>query len=258
VQIMLANGTTAEANVANPLGLQAFRDPRQPPHPHADRQGRAGLSHPADIRRRLTSRPAESQLHPDLTSRGITLETIRGDLAMPRPREAPLQGNHGHQSGRGHLHQGEPAQVHDPELTDLLWIVVRTPDKKKQIDRELLGGQSFESVADRLSEVPNTGNNRIKFPQNRVELFPADLRAMVDKTGETGTTGWLLFGENRDRWAKFYVMKKTPSRAVPIDEDMREAVRREIAMERGSEANDLQRRIQEKLKAPTSRSTSSG
>jgi hypothetical protein len=49
------------------------------------------------------------------------------------------------------------------------------------------------------------------------------------------------------KWLKFYVEKKMPAKDIPIDDTIREEVRRALAADRGSKAIDLNLRVANEL-----------
>lgn len=138
-----------------------------------------------------------------------------------------------------------PGQFKTPALADLVWIMVTSPEKQKQVDDEFKRGQSAEGIAARYSEAPNGRETQGRFPIRVVDQMPPELKGVVQKTAEQNTTAWIKV---RGGWAKFYVAKKTPPKAVPIDETLREVVRRDVAMARGKGANDLDKRLHDKMK----------
>src|SRR5262249_15515523 len=59
------------------------------------------------------------------------------------------------------------------------------------------------------------------------------------------TSGWIQEGGN---WIIFYIEKKTPAKAIPVDDTMKTWVQRQLAIQRALQSTDLGKRLTEKLK----------
>ncbi|MBI1756531.1 MAG: SurA N-terminal domain-containing protein [Fimbriimonas ginsengisoli] len=183
----------------------------------------------------------------DATTAGLTVEQIKGRLANDlAARNLVSKGIKVAPAEIDQYIKDNPTQFFDPELVDLLWILVSNEDLKKQADRDLLEGQKFATVAARYSQAEGARAYQGLFPQRIVSQFPLALQEVVKDTGEMKSTDWIRV---REGWAKWYVAKKTPPKPIKVDETIRELVRRQIAMTRGGKAIDLEKRVLDKLKA---------
>lgn len=140
--------------------------------------------------------------------------------------------------------KNHPKEFIFPATADIVWMLVDDSTKQKA-DQELSSGQKFEDVAIRYSKDPSAKERKARFAQNIIEALPPVLKDTFAKTGVGKPTAWINTGNG---WARFYVNKTTPAQPIPIDETRRELVRRDIAMQRGRLANDLGKRLLEKLK----------
>ncbi len=137
-----------------------------------------------------------------------------------------------------------PTRFMEPGTADLEWVVVGNDGDKQKVDADLKSGKKFSEVAAEYSKAPNAAQLKGKFPQRNVSTFKPDLRALIEKTPELKATDWV---KNGDLWAKWYVEKKVAAKPMPIDDSVREEIKRQLGVQRGSTANDLGKRINEKL-----------
>ncbi len=180
-----------------------------------------------------------------LTAAGMTLDQIRADLALDLAQEKILtKGITVTPDEVTKFIKDNPKKFETPEQAQLLWIVVKA-DRKGQVDADLNAGQPFGVVAGRYSDAPGARQSGGAYAESMVEKMPPRLREIVAKTEELKTCAWLADGGNA---VKFYVQKKIAAKKVPIDDTLKEAVKRDIARTRGTQANDLGKHMQEKLK----------
>lgn len=139
-----------------------------------------------------------------------------------------------------------PDQFKEPETADLDWVVVGSDDEKKQVDSDLLAGQRFAAVAQRYSRADNARAYQGRYPVRILSQMPPQLQELIKKTPEYKATDWIKQGGLSYKW---FVEKKTPAKDIPIDDTIREGVRRSLAIQRGSQATDLNKRILDKLKS---------
>lgn len=137
-----------------------------------------------------------------------------------------------------------PTQFTQPASIDLLWIVVRNEQSKKQADDELRSGQPFEAVATRYSEARDAKTTRGEFAIHQLSQLPKELQGPISATADLHSTDWI---KAQDGWAKFYVQKRSPAKPVEITPTIREMVRRRMLLQKGSNASDLTSRIDQKM-----------
>lgn len=142
-----------------------------------------------------------------------------------------------------------PKEFVVPAGVDMLWMLVPDEAKKKAADAELKAGNTFIIVAQKYSAAPNTRQMQYHFPEQSIPRLAAvggpEFMKAVEKTPELQQTDWLKFS---DGWAKFYVNKKTPEKALSIDDAMRKKVKKALMMQKGQQGKDLNQRIADKVR----------
>lgn len=237
-----------EAQVAGGLGLQALRDLVNQKMVTQLAKDDGLYPSEEDVKKELDFRTKQQ---PDLvnilTSQGLTLDSIKNDIAFDLSRERLLtKGIVVPMSEVDAYIKDNPTQFVEPAKANLLYIVVTSEDKKKQIDSELSMGQNFQTVATRYSEAPQARQSGGVFPQSVIQAMPSRLQEIVNKTPEMKATDWVKDGGN---FVKFFVQKKTKEAPIKMDDVKKSMLQRQLALQRGQMANDLGKRLQEKLQA---------
>jgi len=132
----------------------------------------------------------------------------------------------------------------EPATADLIWVFVKTPALRAQVDSDLKSGTSFSTVAARYTEAPRSKEQNCRYPTRVLAQLPDVIRPTVQKTSEGQSTDWV---PGDGGWAKFFVEKKAPERKLTLDAAKREFYRREMAKAQGARAKDLDKRITDKL-----------
>jgi len=240
------------ARVAGSLGFQALQDVinRRIIMQAAKDQGVAPTD--ATIEKELAFRTKQNPMYvKSLTAAGMTLIQIRDDLALDLARSNLLtKGITITKDDIDSFIKDNPSEFTNPATADLYWIVLKDAKKKTQVDQDLKAGQSFPTVAARYSDDPNARrtNGAVPSQWRVVDSMPPILKGIVTKTSEHTASDWIKDGGNS---VKIYVEKKTKAQQVPIDDDMREQVRRRLGEIRGSQANDLNKSLGDRLKTAT-------
>lgn len=181
------------------------------------------------------------------TGTGLDLNTIRSQISLQLAAERIVtKGITVTPAEVDKFIADNPSQFKDPATVDLFWILVSSEDQKKLVDSDLSTGQSFSVVASRYSQAEGARTQRGQFPQRVLSRLPIQLQDLINKTGELKATEWVKTTEG---WAKWFVDKKTPAKSIKIDDTIKEMVKRQIAIQRGQVANDLDKRVKEKLLA---------
>jgi foldase protein PrsA len=245
VQVQTPQGTQSQ-RVAGSLGLQALNDlvRRQLVLQLAEENGL--LPNDADIEAELAF---QTKRRPDfvsfLTNQGMSLQSIRNDIRFDLARERLLtRGVEMPADEVDSYIRENPDKFVEPAQAQLLYVVVSDPKRREEVDRELASGQSFQVVATRFSEAPRAKELGGMFPESRISAMHARLQEIVGNTQELRATDWVADGAN---WVKFYVQRKTQERPLDMDEVRREYLRRQLAMQRGEEKNNIGRLLQEKM-----------
>jgi hypothetical protein len=252
VTVQTQNGA-ASARVSPSLGFQALTDlVRQRVLEQMARDEKVWPTD-ADVTKELEF---QKKRNPDyirqLNLAGFTLETIKRDAAITLAEQNLItKGITVTKEEVDAYIKENPKAFIEPARADLDFILAANADKAK-VDTDLASGQMFSIVAQRYSRSPYLKQYGARFinrndpNENRVDMLSDQLKGLVLKTPELKTTDWIVAGSGMS--AKFYIKKKTPAKPIAIDDTMREMVRRALARERGSAANDLQKRIEDRIR----------
>lgn len=246
VQVVV-QGQPVEAQVLGSIGFQGLRDLINRRLLLQIAKDEGVFPTPPDIEKELTFKTKRT---PDfvrrLTQQGMTLEQIKSDLTLDLARERVLtKGITVTAAEADQFIKDNPKQFSVPAQARLQYIIVGDTKVRDMVDRELRSGKAFGLVAAQYSIAQDARQNQGQFPESVIDRMPPALQALVDKTAELKMTDWK---QEQDKFVKFYVVQKTASRKMPIDENLKEAVRRELAVQKGSRASELGKRLQDKLK----------
>lgn len=181
----------------------------------------------------------------NLSNMGLNTEMIRRDLTISICEERVLtKGIKVSEEDVDRYIKDNPKNFVTPATADLLWILAKDDTTKAQAEKALGSGQSFNQVAQAYSADKNGRQSGYHYPVRVIEQMPSGLKDLIGQTSEGKSTDWIKEG---DKWLKFYVERKNAEKPTKIDANVREFVRRKLARDRGSAANDLDKRIQEAL-----------
>lgn len=141
-----------------------------------------------------------------------------------------------------------PQAFVDPATASLSVVLVRTPQEQAQVDKALESGRNFRDVAVQYSKMRDASMNQGKFNNGRpvpVRSLAPVVRDAVGKTGARQTTPWVKLPEGM---AKFYVESKTADIELEKTPERLENVRRSLRIEKGKLANDLRKRLIERVR----------
>ena len=252
VQVVAADsvqaGQAAEMAVAVPLGFQALRDlinrrillqvasdDKVPPTQ-------------SDIEKELDFQKKQNpDFMPRLIGQGMNLAEIRRDLTLDLAKEHILtKGVTVTPSDVDDFVKKNPDKFMIPAQAKLYVVMVKDDAGKKQVDADLAANKPFPTVAATYSIDPKARASQGLFPVSDVSRMGPALQLLVNETAAGKTTDWKSDGPN---FVKVYIEQKVDAKKRTIDDTLKETVRRALAMERGSQANDLPKRLVEKLKA---------
>ncbi len=190
----------------------------------------------------------------DLQSKGYTLQGIRNMVQFSLAQERLLtKGVTVSDADVDKFIADNKASFDDGPYANLLWIYCKTPEKKDQVQKALDTGMMFKMAARQYSEAPNAAatdgaffggmSDRTKGSDLR-KLTP-ELRTMIENTEAGKPTDWI----NADQgYVKFFVNSKTAKKSLlPLAPEKKEMLRRQLAIKRGADANDLNKRVADKL-----------
>lgn len=201
----------------------------------------------ADVTKELNFR---TQLDPafvnNLTSTGLSLAQVRDSLKIDLARERLLtKGITVTKEDAEQYIKDNPRQFVEPARAESYVIVVASKAARDQVDKDLAAGEPFKQVAMRMSEIKDAKQNEGRFAITVLNQYPSDIRPLIEKTPELRQTDWITFNGG---FAKFYVESKAPEKPISMDDNRKEQLRRQIALQYGQAANDLDRRLVDKLK----------
>jgi hypothetical protein len=179
----------------------------------------------------------------DLSKDGLSLEQIKSELALRLARIGL---------------QSKGVTVTDEEVTkfikdnpasfaDLLYMEVADEKTRDLADKELKEGQMFAAVAQHYSLQAGGKSVGFRFPVRAINQMAPALQKMVGETREFTATKW-VFDDATKHWVKFYVQRKTKATPVPVTNYLKQMVKRELLKQKGTRANDPDKRVAEKLK----------
>lgn len=137
-----------------------------------------------------------------------------------------------------------PEEFREPATVDASWILVNTPERRAEVDQQLQTGQTFSAVAIRYSAAPNAAQLNGRFPIRAIAAIPEPIRSKVEATPEGRQTDWIRLA---DGWAKLFIERKTAARPAVMNPMRKQALKRRLALQRGQNAIDLNRRVLDRL-----------
>ncbi|MBI5707484.1 MAG: SurA N-terminal domain-containing protein [Armatimonadetes bacterium] len=238
---VMTNQGVQQARVAESLGYQALQELvlRKVVVQLSKKEGvypdDAKVAAEIEFRKKL-----DPQFVTKATSTGLTLDRIKEQLRVELASEGLLtKGVTVSDAELDQLIQTNKLDV-TPAMADLVWVFVLTDTKKKQVDTELLSGQSFTSVARRLSDARDKEETGARFGERVIARMPKPVQDAIAKVAEGGTTAWIA-GDGG--WAKFYVEKKSADKKEALSPEKRTYFKRELAKSKGAKAKDLDARL---------------
>lgn len=230
------------ANVATPLNFQALNDLVNQKLLEQMAKDEGVFPTEKDIDNEISFQITKNQgFIKTLTSQGYTVAEIRRQIALERCRYNLItKGIKISKEAVENYIKNNPQQFENPKTVDLLWVVVKDAEAKANVDSAIRAGENFRVVASRYSIAKDA-----VYPSRVYSQFPPRLKQIVDNLGEGKPTDWIADGQNQVR---FYVEKKTEASKIQIKDWMKTEVERMLAMQKGSVAVDLDKRLLNKRK----------
>lgn len=248
VQIITQDGQTATARVQGTLAFQALQDlVRQQIIVQLAKDNGVSPT-PQEIDAEVEfQRKREPEFVTQLKDRGLTLDQIKESLEVDLSREKLLTKDIKVEDSEVETYIKNNREMFTvPATFDAKWIFVQAEAKRREVDRELNSGSSFSTVARRLSDDPNAKDTLGQFPNRVVAGLPAQIQEVVNKTQEGKETDWIQLS---DGWAKFYIEKKAAEKYNEPNDTEKTWLKRQLAVRKGLQSKDLDRRLLDKLKA---------
>lgn len=201
----------------------------------------------ADVNKEIKFQESKSpQLVSNALAQGISIDMLRDEvrndlckfnLVTKGVTVTPEQVNQ-------YITANQKTKFMNPPQANLQMVAVHTKDDEKAVDAALAKGQQFAAVAQTYSIDPNGAASQWHFGITNVTQMPPALQALVAKTPVLHTTDWVQF---KDGLVKFYVESKQPASEMKITDVIKEEVRRQLMLQQGSQAVDLDKRVQQAL-----------
>ena len=178
----------------------------------------------------------------DLKAIGYEMGQIRDDVKFSLCQERLLtRGIHVDESEVDRLIKEHPEQFMQPASADVYQIYVLSLSQKNAVDAVLKSQQSFKAIAAKYNQAPEGEHVSI-----RIDRLPDSIKKEVDNTPVGGQTDWLTAGGG---FRKYFIEGKTEAKMVDMTPERKEFTRRQIALNYGRQANDLNQQILAKLKS---------
>lgn len=203
----------------------------------------------AEVTKELDDRTKQqSDLLQRAAQAGYTTEDIKSSIRFDLAREKLLtKGVVVTPTEVDNYIKEKPQEFTEPARATLLYVAVGSAAKKAQVDKDLAGGQSFQTVATHYSEDPRARETGARYAETDVSKMNPELQTIVNKTAPLKTSAWISVGPTM--FVKFYVQSKTPAKPIPITPEIKERVRRDLAIQRGQLSTDLEKKQADKLQA---------
>lgn len=137
-----------------------------------------------------------------------------------------------------------------PAKASLSWILAQSDARKAQVDAALKSGERFSEAAVKFSQAPSAQMVNGRYLPERgpipIAAMAPNLRALIEKANVGQSTDWIKFSEG---WAKFYVDNKEDQKKLEITAERRTNIQRNLALQRGNKANDLRKRMVERVRS---------
>ncbi len=177
----------------------------------------------------------------DLKNSGMSLGQIRREVAYSIAEERLLtRGIKVRMDEVDQMIKDKPDQFTEPATVDAYQIFVMTQARKALVDKEIKAGQAFKAVSAKYNQ--SQSGSKIRLQTNKV-VDP--VKSVIQNAKVGSTTEWITVNGGFNR---FYIESKTEAKPIEMTPEKKEYLRRQIAMSRGRQANDLAKQVAEKLR----------
>lgn len=128
-----------------------------------------------------------------------------------------------------------------PSRVKLRVITVRDEATKNKVDTGIKGGKKFADLAKEFS-TDSTKSLGGDLGIVDVDLLSEGMKTAIKTVKKGDRTGWLA---NDSIFAKFQVEDIIPAVVIPLDENVKEDIRRDMMLLKGGQRNDLAKMIRE-------------
>lgn len=131
-----------------------------------------------------------------------------------------------------------------PAMVKLRVIVVDKAEDEAKVDTALKT-KSFGDVAKELStDITKYAGGDL--PEVAISASPKSIQDQVNKLNSGDKTPWI---ESEGSFMKYLIEKKTESKQLPLDDNLRKEIRRRMMLIAGQQKNDVQKMISDKRKS---------
>jgi hypothetical protein len=145
--------------------------------------------------------------------------------------------------------KNNPGRYTTPKMVDVRVIVVDSDEAKSAVDAELAAGKEFGAVAkERSLDLSKVSGGVV--PTAPVDSFPQAIKEALAAIKIGDTTQWLPVpgqAAGSPLTEKIQYVKATPPAPLPFDANLKEAIRRQMMMERGSVKNNVAKELSDML-----------
>lgn len=139
----------------------------------------------------------------------------------------------------------------EPEKASLELLFVRGQDTRSKAEQALRSGTPFTSVRQQFDQAPLSLRNafdvsRASGDGMAIEGLNEPFKSAVRKTDKGKLTDWMRAG---DGWAKILVHSKMPKKEIERTPERMEFLKRQIALEKAAEKNDVNKKVADKLRS---------
>lgn len=248
---VLVSGQVAELPVSDTLAFQAMQDLVSRTLLYQMAKDESVMPSDKDVEEEIKfQEKLDPNFMPTYKNRGMTLGQIREEVKFSLVQERlTTKGITVSNDEVDTWVKNNPNAFIIPAKVSMSWILAKTDQKKNQAELELKSGKKFSEVAIALSQAPSAALVNGKYLPERgaipISNLAANLRPQVEKAGVGSDTEWIKFSEG---WAKFHVDAKEDQKKIELTPERKENIRRNIALQRGSKANDLRKRLVDRVR----------
>lgn len=251
------NGRVAEVPVADTLAFQAMQElvTRKIIMQLAKDEGVAPTEKEVDDEIAFRTK-LDGTFIKNLQAIGFTLQGIRQNIMSELAQEKIItKGITVTEADVDQYMKDNPKQFIEPAKANLTFIFAKSEEKKAAAQKALDSGMLFKMAARQFSEAPNAAENEGRFAiqgatnatgDTDLSKLSPEIRGPIESTETGKATDWIKAGTS---YVKFFVNSKTSAKPIEMTKEKKELLRRRLAIQRGSAASDLTRRVADKLKA---------
>ncbi|MBL8087125.1 MAG: SurA N-terminal domain-containing protein [Chthonomonas sp.] len=246
MRVVTGDGQVAAAQVADTVGFQSLQDLIQQKLVLQMAKDEGVLPTEDDLIKEIEfQKKLRSTFMSDMTRIGLTVDDIRVRLKVDLARERLLTKNITVKPEEIDQYiKDNPQAFTTPAMAETLYIFARNEDRRAVVEKELARGQAFATVAAQYSQNQSPDGSNV-YQERVIERMPVQFRAAIVKAAVSTQTDWIRMD---DGFVKFYVRNKTEAKKETIDDTKKESVRRQLAIQKGMQAREIDKTLLNKFK----------